>query len=294
MSSRGEQPASTVCSAQADGDARRVTVYLLTFPNGKSYVGVTSKLAARMREHARLREGVEITNAIREFGMPEPMVLARADSKEEGYLLEKEFIRRLNTQIPNGYNVSLGGRGITGIPRHIYLEAGRRYSERYRTDPEFRATMRRAFAVSGPKISAKNRAFYATEEGKALMRERGRSEWRANVTAANRQPKAQETLVKMAESTRDNWKDSAYRQKVNQAREAKQAELRKDPEWARKKAEKAAAAMRAKWQDPEYLAKMKARTDSPEKRAKLAENGRQGCRIRWSKKAPSGDASERS
>jgi group I intron endonuclease len=93
-------------------------VYQLVFPNSKSYVGLTTKSAeVRYRRHIALSKGKSrrpIYNAIRKHGAPEMRILF--ESFEQALLEEQErrFIAELRTMVPNGYNTTAGGDGITG------------------------------------------------------------------------------------------------------------------------------------------------------------------------------------
>lgn len=205
-----------------------------------------------------------ISQAIAEMGMPELKILAVADNEQDGFDFEEFFISSLNTQVPNGYNVTIGGKGARGLPDEIRIANGKKRAELFRTNESFREKMRAIFAENGPRISESNKKFYASEKGQEWLKNRTNSEWLQNVTEANKRPKSEETLEKHAEITAELWKTDEYRDKVNAAREAKQAQLRQEnPEWVRQKKERMAESMRAKWADPEFAEKMKARTRPP-------------------------------
>lgn len=248
-------------SHQTDGKKQKKFVYCLTFSDGKCYVGTSKHPNQRMREHLSRSikmPGLPISQAICEMGMPEMKILAVADSEEEGFEFEEFFINSLNTQVPNGYNLTTGGKGVKGLPEDVRIAAGKRLAELFRTDEAFREKMRAIFIENGPKISESNKRFYATEAGQECLKNRTGSEWLENVTAANQRPKSEETRRKVSESTTSLWQTEEYRNKVNAARESKQAQLRQEnPEWVKKKAEKMSESMKAKWADPEFAAKMK-------------------------------------
>lgn len=94
-------------------------LYIIGFPNGRLYVGVTTEaLARRFGRHCRSRE--KVGQAIRKQG-PENcrlMVLHRGLSWEEAGDLERWYIQELETRInQNGYNVAGGGGGSLDL-RH--------------------------------------------------------------------------------------------------------------------------------------------------------------------------------
>ena len=115
-------------------------------------------------------------------------------------------------------------------------------------------------------------AFWRSEKGQTKIKARSNSSWKANIIAANQRPKSETTIARMAQSAKNVWQSEAHRVKVNAAREKKQAELRAtNPIWVQSRKEKASLAMKAKWENLEYLAKMKARKPpvlSAESRAK--------------------------
>jgi group I intron endonuclease len=127
-------------------------VYLITCTvNGKKYVGITkSDLATRWRGHrqcARMGVKTALYNAIRKHGADRFVirVLATATTRKMLCALERAFIVALNTRAPNGYNLTAGGDGTSGM------------------SPETRAI-----------VSEKNRGRKHTDEVKRLISEAGR------------------------------------------------------------------------------------------------------------------------
>jgi predicted GIY-YIG superfamily endonuclease len=269
------------CSQKQDGKKSVIFVYCLTFPDGKCYVGVSGKPKLRIRQHQQRSEvGTQpsLNDAWKKNGEPELSILAETTSREAAFLLEKHFIKALNTKVPYGHNMTDGGRGIVGRSEESFRESGRKLSEKYRTDPEFREKMRAAAIKAGPKVAEANRRFYATPEGRQCMRARTESDWLVKITASNQRPRTPKEKQAMKDAGKRNWQDPAYREKVNAAREARQAELRKtDPIWVNSRAKKMAAAMKEKWKDPAYREKMKTRKPpvlSLEKRLEIWEKRR--------------------
>lgn len=89
-------------------------VYKLDFPNGLSYVGVTTKTpAARLRQHkkeAAAGRGYAVHAAIREHGDPTLSVLAQVEDSEL-HAAEVKAIAEWGTLHPEGYNMTAGGVG---------------------------------------------------------------------------------------------------------------------------------------------------------------------------------------
>jgi group I intron endonuclease len=87
--------------------------YMITCPAGKSYIGVTSNLTQRLREHkSKSNHGssLPIHEAIREFGMSSMQVTTLVIG-EKPYLFdfEKTAIKEFSTIVPDGYNIMSGG-----------------------------------------------------------------------------------------------------------------------------------------------------------------------------------------
>lgn len=117
-------------------------VYLLTnIENGKLYVGKTkSTLQHRWHQHLRdVHNGstFAIHRAIRKYGKDAftRRVLAEYPTEEEALVGEREWIEKLGTRVPNGYNLTEGGRGAVGFKhteetkakqRAVALATGRR------------------------------------------------------------------------------------------------------------------------------------------------------------------------
>ena len=90
--------------------------------NGKSYVGITTrKIARRWYEHCYLGNscGQLLNKAINKYGIDafEIQVVASAKTISDLKELEKQLIVQYQTKVPNGYNLTDGGDGLTGY-RH--------------------------------------------------------------------------------------------------------------------------------------------------------------------------------
>jgi group I intron endonuclease len=90
--------------------------------NGKSYVGITTrKIARRWYEHCYVGNscGQLLNKAINKYGIDafEIQVVASAKTIPDLKELEKQLIVQYQTKVPNGYNLTDGGDGLTGY-RH--------------------------------------------------------------------------------------------------------------------------------------------------------------------------------
>lgn len=114
-------------------------LYSITFPNGRQYVGITTKTAEkRFSHHARgAKNGRHylLAKAIRKYGEASCRVetLAIYDDWESLCLVEKNAIRVLGTLHPNGYNMTEGGEGVVGavpsVIEKISLAASAQWSD---------------------------------------------------------------------------------------------------------------------------------------------------------------------
>ena len=96
-------------------------VYCYTGPNGKKYIGITSKRREknRKKDHKSCAEkgiGFSFHRAIRKHGWEnfKYEVLCYVSSREIACLMEKALIKEFDTYY-NGYNDTLGGEGFFGL-----------------------------------------------------------------------------------------------------------------------------------------------------------------------------------
>ena len=107
------------------------SVYILTFPSGKQYVGQTVWPRVRMNRYKANKFVAKqrlLTQAIKKYGWANVKVEWLAGghgnppiAEESLDALEEGFIVRFNTIAPNGYNIQKGGkvawRGVAGLSR---------------------------------------------------------------------------------------------------------------------------------------------------------------------------------
>ena len=87
-------------------------VYKYTFPNGKIYIGVTSK-PIQYRKDCGYQHNHALKTAMKECGWGNIKVTILADGlcQQDAFLCEEEEIRRNNATDPAvGYNISHGGK----------------------------------------------------------------------------------------------------------------------------------------------------------------------------------------
>jgi group I intron endonuclease len=104
-------------------------VYVHTAPNGKRYVGQTSRGDSRWHDHVRqasLGSDTAFHRAIRKYGADAftREVLERMTTEAGAKRAEQLWIARLETRVPQGYNLTDGGDGRTGKGR-VFSQAHR-------------------------------------------------------------------------------------------------------------------------------------------------------------------------
>ena len=123
-------------------------IYMITFPNGKCYIGLTTRtIEARWKEHNRTAKANDtklLYKALRKYDMVDTFQMTVIDTAEtQQELCEKEIahIEMYNSHYirGNGYNMTDGGEGTTGY--EYTEECKEKMSERmkkYFEDPEAR------------------------------------------------------------------------------------------------------------------------------------------------------------
>src|SRR5579864_4220936 len=116
-------------------------VYSLKFPNGKLYIGISTRPERRWIEHARnARNGVKtpLCDAIRAFGFEvvDKTILTQT-TPHMAKVLERHYIAMLGTKLPFGYNMTDGGDGVINPTPELrkkrsLINVGRKLSAEHR------------------------------------------------------------------------------------------------------------------------------------------------------------------
>ena len=103
-------------------------IYKIQFPNGKNYIGLTTSLERRTKQHKKCAKNGDIKllyKALRKYDIVDSFELVEIDTaisfeelceKEIGYILE------YNSYDGYGYNMTRGGEGTIG---YVYTEETR-------------------------------------------------------------------------------------------------------------------------------------------------------------------------
>jgi group I intron endonuclease len=171
-------------------------IYQLKFPNDKLYVGQTRRFRQRMLEHRRCdgrTDGHLVKRAINKHGWDNVQVSVLAEVQcAELNAAEKEWIARLGTLKPHGYNTTPGG------------------DAQPMDDPEVRARQRRNVQVSmrSTEVREKKRLLWKTQEYTAMQRRARTTESALSKRAETFRAKREERVLAM--DTEEGMKPMQY------------------------------------------------------------------------------------
>jgi group I intron endonuclease len=185
-------------------------LYKLSFPNGKNYVGITSKTAKkRFQEHCKPSKKLYLVNkAIDEYGRKNVSinVIGRTDNLELLCLAEHEAIEKYNSRYPNGYNSTQGGEGYLcseeSRKRASEFNKGNKYCLGFKHTKESIAIM-----SESKKGNQHTLGFKHTEESKKKMSLATKAkpfseEHRKNLSKATAEANRRRTGMKHSEETK--------------------------------------------------------------------------------------------
>ena len=130
------------------------SIYKISFPNGKHYIGLTTSLEQRTKEHkikAKSRTNIYLYRAIRKYNMVDNIELIEidtADTKDELCEKEIQYIQEYNSYYMNGngYNMTYGGEGVNGyvFTEEVKQQMSEAMKKHYKNNPEARQQMSEA------------------------------------------------------------------------------------------------------------------------------------------------------
>ena len=223
-------------------------LYMLTFPNGKSYIGITTwSVPERFAEHCararRAKGGYAVHSALRKHGSENVEVKTLVVANDRDFLgsLEINAIKAFGTLSPNGYNLTEGGEG--------------------RFDLSDESKRKRSQALKARKASDETRSKISA----ATKRQMADPLVRAHLSKLAKLRKvSDETRKKISEASRLHHSSAEVRKRISDG--TRKAHAR--PEVKRKVAANAArrwsseeaknhhaALIKAKWDDPEWRAR---------------------------------------
>ncbi len=243
---------------QAASDTQTISVYALTFPDGKQYVGVSQDPAARLKTHATTKKRTIVNSAIKKYGFEfvNLKILKTFPNYEEAFAYEIASITELGTLSPGGYNLTRGGDGVVGSPPAVRKRQSKAIKKAFAArSPEQKKRHREAMKASWAKPGAKKQRSAAMEKGwrKPGVKERHSKKKKE----ANTKPGAWEkqsiamkkAAVKPGQRERRRrvmlaiWSDPEFRKRQSEI----QKKIQNDPEFKKR--------MKAVWASPEFKKK---------------------------------------
>ncbi len=221
-------------------------LYKLTFASGKVYIGQTTRtMHYRMQAHktqVRLGSQLPVHCAWRKYGAPVIDVIGEFETHGELHAAEVAAIKDYGAQVPNGYNVTIGGdTAPSKCPEVAAKISAKAMGNKRRTpdecsvtsreqwqDPEYRGKVYKGVTeawAQNPELrqnaSLKFKAMWAKrktegwsmpeETRKKLSEKTFSAETRAKMSAAakarKRAPVSDQTRAKLSASAKRQWQD---------------------------------------------------------------------------------------
>ena len=201
-------------------------IYMLEL-NNKLYIGKTTDFSERIRGHKSKKPNTYIGRAINKHGWQNVQVTKLFEDVPLNDLdsLEKHSIWLMNTLVPNGYNMTLGGEGTLGYKhtdeaKQKVSEAntGRKHTEEHVRKAAEGKRGRKHSEETKKKIAESNRGKTMSSESlkKIAESKRGKPGTRTGATLSDETKEkirnsltgrklSDETRRKMSEAAKKNW-----------------------------------------------------------------------------------------
>lgn len=225
-------------------------VYSLKFPNGKLYIGISTRPEKRWIEHSRnARNGMKtpLCDAIRAFGFEsvEKTILVKTSSYM-ARVQERHYIARLGTKLPFGYNMTDGGDGVINPTPELrkkcgLINLGRKLSAEHRAKIGASSRSKEVMtAAVKAKISAATKGKKRSAETRRKISEIQRGKVRG--------PRDPMITAKVIEGLRVHYLNPANRERMRIQATGRKMTAEQNA--------KNSAAKKLHWQDPAYRAKL--------------------------------------
>jgi hypothetical protein len=215
-------------------------LYSIVFPNGKQYIGITSRdtAAERFKEHlinadrpAPPRSAVYA--ALKKYGPAAAVLRTLADGIDDWELLclaEQEAIDKFKCRVPSGYNLTAGGEGVRGA---VWSASSRALLSQVRSDIMQTDEHRQ-------RVSQQTKKLWETTDIGGRLAEGRKAHWASaeNVAAATEKTRKQmenpDMRSRLREAAKARWQDPAYRARMAEKARLQMLQRMKDPAYLEK------------------------------------------------------------
>lgn len=249
-------------------------VYMHIVPNGKRYIGITSKSIDERwgKEGIRYRHQLYFYNAIKKYGWDniQHIILFEGLSKEEAILKEQELIKEYNTfNSQFGYNLTEGGFGRLGDKQSG--EAKQKISEASKLhwqNPEYREKVAKSVKERDyhpseevkRKLSKSSKEYYLAHEDEILKNlkkgwetNRGKPSWNKGKTGFKH---SEETKKKLSEKNKGKKLSEETKRKISEkskgrkmSEENKQKLIERNKNMPQETRDKISQSVKKRWEE---------------------------------------------
>ena len=192
--------------------------------DGKMYVGKGQCVRGRIQTHNRGSTSKLLTRAIAKDGVPGfSLAVIQTDTEAEAVELEVLLIAELNTQAPNGFNLTAGGEGAPG--RVMQPETLAKIQNKSKETRRMKKGGKgeQASLLRRGSLDTRNRARFGSQEWRDAISRGAKGKKRSEEARRNMSAARRKTAKATAEKLRQRWQalpedaKEAHREKARQA-----------------------------------------------------------------------------
>lgn len=198
-------------------------LYKLSFPNGKAYIGITTKTPnERFRNHMKtLRHakanGPSLYRAWRKYGAPTLTALAIVEDSDL-YETEKRAIQFFGTLAPGGYNLTAGGEASPSLHPEVRKKLSAAMMGVAQGPLSTAHKEKIAAALTGMKRSAETRAKVSATKTGIKRSEETKSRISASLSGRKKKTRSAEHRAKLSVAMTGKKHSAATKSKLSAAK----------------------------------------------------------------------------